>query len=217
MELYIEIIIMIVSGLFFGFMARDKQEKQKINLGWSLLAVVAGLFFNGFMPLLITIWCVIICYIHFHQKQDCNTKLWTSLTFFVVGTVFFYAYPFIPATTEVVETENISLTALHSTVASSGDFLLGIGNVEGKLYYVYGYMKGDEFVQELKVKTPNVHVYPNRTDGGGNIISYQSFNVRNTSAWPINLLFNGAPKKMKKDSWTDILIPPDSIIQEIKI
>jgi hypothetical protein len=221
MEWFIVIIIAIVAGLLFGFATRDEREKQKINLWWAFFVGIISFFLTGFMPLLITLWCALAYYIYrsripvgIDNSPDCRG----FVMFCVVGIIFIFLYFSIPATTETIEVGNVSLTALRSAVASSGTFyFLGSGSIGANFYYVYGYMQGPEYMQGLIKKTPEVHVYPNRTDERGNIIFYKSFYVRNVSAWPINLAFNGAPERTDNDSWTDILIPPDSIMQGMKI
>ncbi len=218
MELFIAIIIIIGAGLLFGFVTREKGKK--INLWWFVIVAITSFFLVGFMPLLITIWCALAFYIYKDNLPGyCNEPgLNAIVVFVVVGLIFIFAYSLIPPTTQTIEVGNVSLTALRSAVASSGTFyFLGTGSVDASFYYVYGYMQGPEYMQGLIEKTPNVHVYPNRTDQRGYILSYKTVDIRNVSEWPINLAFNGAPKRIDRDHWTEILVPPDSIMQGMKI
>ncbi|MFA5086663.1 MAG: hypothetical protein WC468_03720 [Candidatus Paceibacterota bacterium] len=215
MEWFIGIIIPIVAALIFGI--ATKKAGKKINLWWFLLVLIISFFLTGFMPLLISIWCGLAVYIYCTKDYWGEPKALAIVAFIVMGIIFILAYPFIPATVQTVETGSINLVALRGAVASSGTFYLGCGSVDGTFYYIYGYMQGPEFIQGLIQKTPKVHVYPNRMDGGGRITSYKSYYYRDTSSFPINLLFNGAPEKTDNDYWTEITIPPDSIMQEIKI
>jgi hypothetical protein len=218
MEWFIAIIIALGAGLIFGFAKREKNKK--INVFWLCMVGIISILLVGFMPLLITLWCAMAYYLHRSRYPVGinNDPGWRGfVAFMVVGFIFIFLYMSIPATTETVEVENVSLTALRSTVATSGDFFLGSGSVDGTFYYVYGYMQGPEYIQGLIEKTPNVHVYPNKTEENGYITSYESYNFRNLSSWPINLAFNGAPERTSKASWTNICIPPDSIMQGMKI
>lgn len=219
MEWFIVIIIAIVAGLLFGLATRKTSLNGKINLWWFFIVGIMSFLLAGFMPLVITLWCAIAYYIYKDNLPGYHTPGMSAiLMFVVVGMIFIVAYLCIPATTQTVEVGNISLTALRSSVASSGTFyFLGSGSIDANFYYVYGYMQGPEYMQELIEKTPKVHVYPNRTDESGYILSYKSFYIRDVSSWPINLAFNGAPKKTDKDCWVNIFIPPDSIMQGMKI
>lgn len=218
MDLLVAIIIPIVAGLIFGLMGRKTSKNRKFNLLWFFIVAVVSFFLLGFMPLLITLWCALAYYIHKNIPNWDSPEEHAISMFIVVGVIFIVAYFCLPTTTQTVEVGNISLTALRSDVASSGTFyFLGSGSVDAKFYYVYGYMKGPEYIQGLVEKTTDVHVYPNRTDERGYIISYKTYYVRDVSSWPINLAFNGAPKRTDGDSWINILIPPDSIIQGMKI
>ena len=134
-----------------------------------------------------------------------------------MGIILTGLYFAIPPATKVVETNNISLVSLRTSVASSGDMFLGFGSIDGTFYYAYSYMQGREFMQGLIAKTPSVHVYPDRTDGKGYIITYKSTFFRYTSSWPINLVLNGVPEETGANYWTEITVPPDSIIQGMKI
>ncbi|MCK9578203.1 hypothetical protein M0R01_01760 [bacterium] len=215
MELFITIIIAIIAGLLFGLAATSKAEK--FNFVWFFAVTLLSVLLACFMPLLITLWCAMAYYIYKNYGPLSSAGLHATLMFILVGLIFLFGYYCIPSTIENVEVEHIVLTALHSTTESSGTFYLGCGSIDASLYYVYGHMKGSEYIQGLICKSKNVHVYPNRTDGQGHMILYKSYYVRNISAPPTNFFFYGAPEKTEKDYWVDILIPPNSIIQELKI
>ncbi len=211
MEWYISIIIAVVAGLLFGHATRNKRENEKINFAVFFIIAILSFFLTWWMPLLITILCAIAYGIY-------SESGWKGLAGFIaVGIIFIAAYHFIPATTEIAPIGNTSLIALHGNFGSDGSFFLGCGDIGGNIYYTYSYMQGTELIQGVIEKNESVHVYPNRTDERAYIYRYRSLDVRNLSPWYIQIFFYGTDEKIEKDSWIDISIPPDSIIQGVKV
>jgi hypothetical protein len=78
-------------------------------------------------------------------------------------------------------------------------------------------MREGEFIQEIIEKNENVHVYPNRTDGKGSICSFKKIYIQDITQFPFNFIFYGISGETEVGEWTNIYIPEDSIIQEMKI
>jgi hypothetical protein len=169
------------------------------------------------MPFLITLLCAIAVFIHY-ENVGRDSLGSAFFTFIIVGVVFIVAYSFIPISEiETEEIGNIKLVALNDNLGYGGSFYLGCGNIETGFYYTYGYMRGGELVPGIIQKTDDVHLYPNRTDNQANIYTFKSVYHKDFSWWPISFIFSGAPERVDKETWTEIRVPPNSVIQNIVI
>jgi hypothetical protein len=112
-----------------------------------------------------------------------------------------------------VEVRNISLVALNDNFNIKGNFYLGFGGIEGAMYYTYSYRQGRELIQKSIMKTEDVYLYDDRTDGKGVIYYYESYHIKDLSQWPLNLIFNGVGERDFEKKWIEINVPPNSIVQ----
>ncbi|MFA5714518.1 MAG: hypothetical protein WC998_02105 [Candidatus Paceibacterota bacterium] len=112
-----------------------------------------------------------------------------------------------------MEVRNISLVALNDNFNIKGNFYLGFGGIEGAMYYTYSYRQGRELIQKSIMKTEDVYLYDDRTDGKGVIYYYESYHIKDLSQWPLNLIFNGVGERDFEKKWIEINVPPNSIVQ----
>lgn len=172
----------------------------------SAIVIGAFCFFSGLilgsllMPALIIIASFLFTFLLCFQKtKDESVSFYAGLLVGVVSFIVLLAlWNTIPISinSDQVLIEKIELDYIDSELGASGKFMLGYGSIEGAVYYKYGYRQGEELIENVIKKAPNIHIFDNQTNGRGTMYVYRTTTIRKPYPSPLNdIVFIGMPIK----------------------